>query len=60
MISMTQSQSQIFSITFSHQLLRLFRTKLSFQTNPSEAFYEKNNDSFIITATNKEEICKVI
>ena len=59
--SMTQSQSQILSITFSHQLLRLFSQKLSFQTDPSEAFYQqKNNDSFIITATNKEEICKVI
>ena len=59
--SMTQSQLQILSITFSHQLLRLFSQKLSFQTDPSEAFYQqKNNDSFIITATNKEEICKVI
>ena len=59
--SMAQSQSQILSITFSHQLLRLFSQKLSFQTDPSEAFYQqKNNDSFIITATNKEEICKVI
>ena len=59
--SMTQSQLQILSITFSHQLLRLFSQKLSFQTDPSEAFYQqKNNDSFIITAKNKEEICKVI
>ena len=53
--SMTQSQSQILSITFSHQLLRLFSQKSSFQTNPSKAFYQqKNNDSFIITATNQE------
>ena len=53
--STTQSQLQILSITFSHQLLRLFSQKSSFQTNPSKAFYQqKNNDSSIITATNQE------
>ena len=35
--SMTQSQLQILSITFSHQLLRLFSQK----TNASEAFYQQ-------------------
>ena len=38
---MTQSQLQILSITFSHQLLRLNSQKLSSQTNPSEAFYQQ-------------------
>ena len=46
---------------FSHQLLRLFSQKSSFQTNPSKPFYQqKNNDSFIITTTNQEKIWKVI
>ena len=58
--SKTQSQSQILSITFSHQLLRLFSQKSSFQTNPSQVFYKKKNNSFIIPATNKEEIWKII
>ena len=39
--SMTQSQSQILSITFLHQLLRLFSKKSSFQTNLSELFYRQ-------------------
>ena len=58
--SMTQLQSQILSITFSHQLLRLYSQKLGFQTNPLEAFYQQKAMTSIITATNKEEICKVI
>ena len=57
---MTQLQLQILSITFSHRLLRLFSQKLSFQTNPSKAFYQQKTVTFIIIATNKEEICKVI
>ena len=57
----TQSQLQVLSITFSHQLLRLVNQKLSFQTNPSNTFcQQKNNGSFIITATNQKEIWKVI
>ena len=39
--SMTQSQSQTLSIFCSHQLLRLFCQKLSFQTNPLEAFSQQ-------------------
>ena len=59
--STTQYQLQTLSITFSHQLLRLFSQKSSFQTNPSKPFYQqKNNDSFIITTTNQEKIWKVI
>ena len=38
---MTQSQSQILSITFSHQLFKLFSQKSNFQTNPLEAFYQQ-------------------
>ena len=53
-------QSQILTVTFSHQFLRLFSQKSSFQTNPLQDFYQKNNFSFIITATNKKEICKII
>ena len=56
--SMTQSQSQIFSITFSHQKVQ---SKIKFSNKYFRNFLStKNNDSFIITATNKEEICKVI
>ena len=45
----TQLPSQIPLITFSHQLLRLYSQKLTFQTNPLEAFYQQeNNDCFII------------
>ena len=58
---MTQSQSQILLITFSHQSLRLFSQKSSFQTNSFKSFFlTKNNDFFIITATNIEEIYKII
>ena len=35
------SQSQILSITFSHQLLRLFSHKSSSQKNPLEVFYHQ-------------------
>ena len=56
--SMTQSQSQIFSTTFSHQKVQ---SKIKFSNKYFRNFLStKNNDSFIITATNKEEICKVI
>ena len=44
--SMTQSQSQILSITFPRQLLGLLNQKLSFQTNPSEAFYQQKTMTF--------------
>ena len=58
---MTQSQSQILLITFSHQLLSLFSQKSNFQTNSFKSFFlTKNNDFFIITATNIEEIYKII
>ena len=39
--SITQLQLQILSITFSHQLLRLFGQKSSFQANPLESFYQQ-------------------
>ena len=58
--SMTLSQSQILSITFSHQLLRLFSQKSNSQANPLEVFYHQKTITLIITATNKEEICKII
>ena len=58
--SVTLSQLQILSITFPHQLLRLFSQKSSSQTNPWSFLSSKNNNSFIITATNKGEICKII
>ena len=36
------------------------QSKIKFY-NPLEVFYhQKNNNSFIITATNKEEICKIV
>ena len=58
---MTQSQSQILLTTFSHQLLSLFSQKSNFQTNSFKSFFlTKNNDFFIITATNIEEIYKII
>ena len=58
---MTQSQSQILLITFSHQLLRLFSQKSNFKTNSFKSFFlTKNNDFFIITATNIEKIYKII
>ena len=58
---MIQSQSQILSITSSHQLLRLFSQESSFQTNHLEVFYQqKSTTFFVITPTNKEEICKII
>ena len=57
---MTQSQSQIRLITFSRQLLRLFNQKSNFQTNPSEVFYQQKNDYFITTATNKDQIYKIM
>ena len=40
-ISMTQSQLQILSIIFSHQLLGLFSQKSSIQTNPIEVYYQQ-------------------
>ena len=37
------------------------QSKIKFSTKPVRSFLStKNNDSFIITATNKEEICKII
>ena len=39
--SMTQLQLQILLITISNQLLRLLSQKSSFQTNPSEDFYQQ-------------------
>ena len=45
--SMTQSQSQILSITFLHQLLRLFSKKSSFQTNLSELFYRQKTINLV-------------
>ena len=61
-LSMTKSEFQILLlITFSHQLLKLSTHKSTFQTNPLKVLYQqKNNDSFIITAANKEEIYKII
>ena len=54
---MTQSQSKIHSITFSHQLLRLFSQNQGFKQILQKFFInKKKNDSFIITATSKEEI----
>ena len=58
---MIQSQSQILSITSSHQLLRFFSQESSFQTNHLEVFYQqKSTTFFVITPTNNEEICKII
>ena len=59
--SMTQLQSQILLITISNQLLRLLSQKIKFSNKFFRRFLStKNNDSFIIIATNKEEIYKTI
>ena len=71
--SMTQLQSQILSITFSHQLLRntfnhfftsiaeTVQSKIKFSSKSFRTFFiNKNNASFITTVANKEEIYKTI
>ena len=58
--SMTQFQLQILWMFFT-SIAETVQSKIKFSNNCFRSFLStKNNNSFIISATDKEEICKVI